>query len=152
MVLSLLTNITDNIIEHGTERARDEAASRDALSGATRLSRLPFCLSVSLVFFSPGWYLFGEHGNHTRWGVWAPELINNDPAWQEGRGPNSIQILSWLAQAFVLTGEQQYLTGLETLMMEPVRYDANLLNQKMSTWDANCRRAVGAGEAGETAA
>lgn len=64
--------------------------------------------------------------------MWAPELINNDPLWQEGRGPNSIQILSWLAQAFVLTGEQQYLTGLETLMLEPVRYDANLLNQKMS--------------------
>jgi hypothetical protein len=88
-------------------------------------------LNITDNILSNDWYLVGETGNHTRWGVWNPAQINDDPDWQEGRGTNSVQLLSWLGQAFVATGKSQYLQGISELIAEPLRYDANMVNRKM---------------------
>jgi hypothetical protein len=42
------------------------------------------------------WYLIGETGNHTRWGVWNPAQINGEEDWEDSRGTNSLEILAWL--------------------------------------------------------
>lgn len=65
-------------------------------------------------------------------GVWNPAEINNSPSWQEGRGPNSVQILAWLVQGLAVNGgNTTFVEKLNYLLSEPVRYDVNLLNAKM---------------------
>jgi hypothetical protein len=76
-------------------------------------------------------YLIGELGVHTQWGVWNPSYINVNALWQEGRGPNSEQILSWLAQSYAVSGNASYAAAMDTLMSAQNRYDANLINSKM---------------------
>ncbi len=44
----------------------------------------------------------------TRWGVWAPEMLNDDPDWQPDRGTNSVEILSYLKSAWHITGDEKY--------------------------------------------
>ena len=44
------------------------------------------------------WYLVGENHTHTSWGIWNPAQLNNDSDFQDERGLNSLQILSYLLQ------------------------------------------------------
>lgn len=56
-----------------------------------------------------GGYVFRDvDGEHTRWGVWAPERLNHDPEWQAERGINSVEILSFLKATWHMTGEDRY--------------------------------------------
>jgi hypothetical protein len=58
-------------------------------------------------------YLFVDpiDGQHTRWGVWAPERLNHDPLWRAERGINSLEILSYLKTTYHLTGDEKYQTA-----------------------------------------
>ncbi|MFN3383074.1 MAG: hypothetical protein ACK41O_26705, partial [Runella zeae] len=47
-------------------------------------------------------------GNHTRWGVWNPNEINNDPSWYSERGSNSLEMLAWLDAAHLLSNNQTF--------------------------------------------
>lgn len=55
-----------------------------------------------------GYVLIGHTGRKTRWGVWAPKYLNDDPEWAEQRGLNSLEILSHLKVAEAVTGDAKY--------------------------------------------
>jgi len=56
-----------------------------------------------------GGYVFKDvDGQHTRWGVWAPERLNHDPDWAAERGINSAEILSYLLTTWHITGNDKY--------------------------------------------
>ena len=76
------------------------------------------------------YYLIGENHNHTTWGLWNPREINNNTFYQETRGLNSLQILSFLFQIYSFTHNESYLKHIEYLIDEH-GYDINLINQKM---------------------
>jgi hypothetical protein len=46
------------------------------------------------------WYLYDSTGNKTRWGNWNPASLNGDESWEDTRGVNSNEILSYLASAY----------------------------------------------------
>ena len=51
--------------------------------------------------------LLDVDGKHTRWGVWAPELLHSQ-AWAEQCKLNSMEILSCVRNAHHLTGEKKF--------------------------------------------
>jgi len=65
-----------------------------------------------------GYVLKDIDGEHTKWGVWAPERLNNDPDWRQERGVNSVEILSYLKLAYHVSGRQVYQDEYEKLLFE----------------------------------
>jgi hypothetical protein len=56
-----------------------------------------------------GGYVFIDiDGKHTKWGVWAPEYLNDNPDWATERGINSLEILSYLKLAYHVSGDEKY--------------------------------------------
>jgi len=56
-----------------------------------------------------GGYVFLDiDGKHTKWGVWAPEYLNDNPDWATERGINSLEILSYLKLAYHVSGDEKY--------------------------------------------
>jgi streptogramin lyase len=55
-----------------------------------------------------GYMLKDLDGTHTKWAVWAPEKLNNDPDWAPERGVNSVEILSFLKLAYHISSDQRY--------------------------------------------
>ncbi len=55
-----------------------------------------------------GYVFMDTDGMHTRWGVWAPERLNEDPEWLVERGINSVEILSYLKATYHMTGNEKY--------------------------------------------
>jgi len=53
-----------------------------------------------------GFLLLGKDGQQTRWGVWAPEVLNGP--WRGQRGLNSLEILAHLKTAHHITGNSRY--------------------------------------------
>lgn len=47
-------------------------------------------------------------GEHTRWSVWSPDLLNRDPEWQPDRSQNSMELLTFLKFAYYLTKQEKY--------------------------------------------
>lgn len=47
-------------------------------------------------------------GKHTKWGVWAPEYLNDNPDWATEKGINSLEILSFLKLAYHVSGNEKY--------------------------------------------
>ena len=63
-----------------------------------------------------GFVLKDTDGAHTRWGVWAPERLNDDPDWILERGINSVEILSYLKLAGHVTGDAKYEADYQRLL------------------------------------
>eukprot|EP00698_Gefionella_okellyi_P011765 TRINITY_DN3128_c0_g1_i6.p1 TRINITY_DN3128_c0_g1~~TRINITY_DN3128_c0_g1_i6.p1 ORF type:complete len:489 (-),score=112.82 TRINITY_DN3128_c0_g1_i6:47-1513(-) len=83
------------------------------------------------------YYYIDVTGQPTRWGMWNPDVLNNDPDWQEERGLNSIQILAYLSSAYAVTGNVTYLHALNDLVTVHELH-LNLLNQHVeATGDNN---------------
>ncbi len=61
------------------------------------------------------WYLVDHDGTPTRWSVYAPEALNHDPNWYVERGLKSLSILSYLAVAHHVTGDDKYAEAIRTL-------------------------------------
>jgi len=55
-----------------------------------------------------GYVLKDIDGTATRWAVWAPERLNDDPDWSPERGVNSVEILSFLKASYHMTGDEKY--------------------------------------------
>lgn len=55
-----------------------------------------------------GYVLKDIDGTHTKWAVWAPEKLNDDPDWAAERGINSVEILSFLKLAYHVSGDEKY--------------------------------------------
>lgn len=81
-----------------------------------------------------GLYLVDLDGQPTRWGVWAPERLNDDPAWRAERGLNSLEILSYLRVAHHITGEPCYVDAYRELV-EQHHYALNTVEQKVLPGD-----------------
>jgi hypothetical protein len=52
--------------------------------------------------------LIDYDGKATRWGIWNPDSLNNNPNWIVERGVNSLQILSFLKTASHITQDKKY--------------------------------------------
>ncbi len=52
--------------------------------------------------------LVDHDGTPTRWAVFSPSSLNNDPAWFHERGLNSLSMLSYLTVAAHVTGDSRY--------------------------------------------
>jgi hypothetical protein len=55
-----------------------------------------------------GFNLIDHDGRPTRWGIYGPDYLNNDPNWWQERGLKSLSILSYLAVAEHVTGDPKY--------------------------------------------
>lgn len=75
--------------------------------------------------------LVGPTGRKTRWGVWHPRFINDDPAWWEERGLNSLEILAFLKVAHHITGDAKYQAEYRRLI-EQHHYLLNTVTQKVA--------------------
>jgi hypothetical protein len=78
-----------------------------------------------------GYTLRDIDGQPTLWGVWAPERLWDDPDWQPERGSNSVEILSFLAVAHHVTGDEKYQRELARLF-DDKRYSELILTPKLS--------------------
>ncbi|MBK7979156.1 MAG: regulator [Ignavibacteriae bacterium] len=75
-------------------------------------------------------YVFNDiDGKHTEWGVWSPEIINNDQDWIIERGTNSIEILSFLKLAYHVSGDEYYQKEYYKLWND-YNYKENVINAK----------------------
>jgi len=73
-------------------------------------------------------------GKSTRWGVWSPEKLNDDPDWWLEKGVNSLEILSYLSVAHHITGDEKYRQAMRTLL-EKHHYAENILTPIRATPD-----------------
>ncbi|MBI5095442.1 MAG: regulator [Candidatus Hydrogenedentes bacterium] len=55
-----------------------------------------------------GYVLRDLDGKATRWGVWAPEQINNDPDWRVEGVNKTFEVLSFLKATYHMTGDEKY--------------------------------------------
>ncbi|WP_165071634.1 hypothetical protein [Paludisphaera rhizosphaerae] len=64
-------------------------------------------------------YTLVDHtGRMTRWGIWRPELINQDPLYHDLRALNSIEILMFLKVAEHITGDAKYAEAADRLIKD----------------------------------
>jgi hypothetical protein len=63
-----------------------------------------------------GYTLVGHTGRKTRWGIWAPELIDEVPFYAGLRPLNSLEILTYLKIAEHITADQKYTHAYEDLI------------------------------------
>lgn len=62
-------------------------------------------------------FLLMDHdGKPTRWGIYGPEYLNQDPMWWPERGLNSLSILAYLTVAHYVTGDAKYAQSVQELM------------------------------------
>jgi hypothetical protein len=76
------------------------------------------------------YYLVDLDGKRTRWGVWNPKEINDDPSWAEEHGLNALEILSHLKVAIHMTGKEKFKAAYRELIDE-YHYHLNTLDQKI---------------------
>lgn len=65
-----------------------------------------------------GYVLRDLDGEATRWGVWSPDKLNDNPDWWLERGMNSVEILSYLTVARHVTGDDKYEREIQKLLNE----------------------------------
>jgi Two component regulator propeller len=66
------------------------------------------CKRVTDNIIEHGFNLVGHTGRRTRWGVFSPESINDDPIWSDQRALNSMQMLAYLKATYHFTHEDKY--------------------------------------------
>jgi hypothetical protein len=98
-----------------------DEAERELIRGAVR--------RVTDRIVQNGFCLPDLDGRPTRWGVWAPERLNDDPAWRAERGLNSLELLSYLKTAHHITGDPAYEATYRALAVDR-HYALNTLQQK----------------------
>ena len=75
---------------------------------AERLHVAQHVRNVTDYIVDNGFVLKGMDGKPTRWGVWSPERLNDDPDWEMDRSANSVEMLSYLKAAYHMTGDEKY--------------------------------------------
>jgi hypothetical protein len=81
--------------------------------------------------------LIDHDGTVTRWSDYSPQSLNHDINWYVERGLKSLSMLSYLAVAHHMTGDQQYKDAMVTLS-ERYAYDMNAMVSKI-------QRGIGSG-------
>ena len=77
-----------------------------------------------------GFRLIDHDGKPTRWAIYDPENLNHSDAWWSERGLKSLSILSYLAVAAHITGDDKYNREIEKLMRDHA-YHTNALVAKI---------------------
>lgn len=78
--------------------------------------------------------LVGHTGRKTRWGVFGPQFLNDDPSWHEERGLNSAEMLCYLKVAYHICGDKRYADAYDDLI-ENHHYLLNALDyRKNAPW------------------
>lgn len=83
-----------------------------------------------------GYVLLDWDGEPTRWGIWSPERLNDDPNRYLENGLNSLQLLSFLKTAYYITGDEKFQQHYLKLITEH-HYLANVLLEKKVYPDSN---------------
>ncbi|MCP4642293.1 MAG: regulator, partial [bacterium] len=65
-----------------------------------------------------GYILRDLDGEATRWGVWAPKHVNDDPDWRVEGVNKTFEVLSFLKAAYHMTGDEKYQREFLTLIRE----------------------------------
>eukprot|EP00043_Microstomoeca_roanoka_P019783 m.229726 g.229726 ORF g.229726 m.229726 type:complete len:770 (-) comp17056_c4_seq1:240-2549(-) len=88
-----------------------------------------------------GYLLIDVTGNHTEWGVWAPDYLNQDRSWSDERGLNAMQILAYVAAltAYSPNPDLQQLgkNAYAELTNMTNQYHKNMVNLKIESPDDN---------------
>jgi hypothetical protein len=74
--------------------------------------------------------LVGHTGRPTRWGIWDPAHINDDPLWWEERGLNALELLCYLKVADHCCGDARFGAKYRE-MIEKHHYLLNTVMQKV---------------------
>lgn len=75
---------------------------------------------------SHGYHLCDTDGKPTTWANWNPELLNNDHKWINEKGTNSLQLLTFLAAGYHMTGNEKYKEEFDRLAKDK-HYVLNLM-------------------------
>lgn len=89
------------------------------------------CRDVTEHILDNGYRLVGPTGRQTRWGVWAPDALNEDPNWGAERGLNSLEILSHLRVAEHIAPCERFRSAYRELVTRH-RYALNTVLQKVT--------------------
>ncbi len=82
-----------------------------------------------------GYNLVDIDGTHTRWAVWSPEILNNDPDWASEKALNSFELLAYLKLAAHITGDDKYQKEyIRLIEKEGYLENASELNSKNPAW------------------
>ncbi len=88
------------------------------------------CRQVTTHILNHNYTLVGPNGKPTRWGVWTPDKLNNDPDWRAERGLNSLALLSHLRVALRLCPSARFASAYRTLVTRH-HYALNTVEQKI---------------------
>jgi streptogramin lyase len=108
----------------------------DLVADETERQRVSRHIQNIIDYIIDGGYVLKDiDGTHTKWGVWSPEKLNNDPDWVPERGINSVEILSYLKLAYHVSGEIRYQNEYLKLLYER-NYASNVRHAKTTnpTW------------------
>lgn len=90
----------------------------------------PYVTRIMDHILDHGYYYVGPTGRPTTWGFWAPERLNQELRYYDERGLNSMEILSHLKVAEILTGNPRYAKAAQELI-EKHGYAINTVDQKL---------------------
>ena len=91
------------------------------------------CRRVTDNIIAGHYNLIGHTGRKTRWAIFAPETINDDPAWWDQRPLNSLELLCYMKVAAHVTGDAKYERHYETLIHDH-HYLLNILGYRQEYW------------------
>lgn len=80
--------------------------------------------------------LLGADGKPTKWGIWSPSSLNDDPEWAPEKALNSLEILSFLKFAYHISGDEKYEKNyLQLIEEEGYIENAKLLHKTNPAWE-----------------
>ncbi len=87
------------------------------------------CRAITNNLLDNDYTLVGHTGRKTRWGVFGPKYINEDPRWWEERGLNSLSMLNYLKVAHHICGDKRFADAYRDLI-DNHHYLLNTLNYR----------------------
>lgn len=94
------------------------------------------CREVTDNLLRNDYSLVGHTGRKTRWGVFGPQYLNEDPRWVEERGLNSLELLAYLKVAQHICGDERYSQAYEDLITKHHYLLNTLLYRRQAPWYA----------------
>jgi hypothetical protein len=92
------------------------------------------CRAVTDNLLQHEYTLVGHTGRKTRWGVFGPKCLNEDPRWVDERGLNSLEMLCYLKVAYHLCGDERYARAYENLIEQHHYLINTLLYRREAPW------------------
>ena len=90
------------------------------------------CLQLHYII-SNGYALIDADGKVTTWGRWDPVTLNMNRYFYDGRGLNSLQILSWIASGTrMCPAMSAELHAAREFLVAQHSYDENVVNAKIT--------------------